>query len=165
MNRAMDALIEKERRKARAALLSWLLVIVPAGIGLAVWFTLRSLVLHALIVFEVSAWAWQAYDQFSFVFFGFVWLALVFVYQYMLYKQGMKGRMGASFRRLTAAMTAALLAAQLLLYAIGGTDMSVRTAFMMAAEAMIFAALLTARGRAAGKAGTASASEERKDGA
>jgi hypothetical protein len=131
-----DSIIQKERRKAYASLWSWLLTIVPAIIGLSIWFSLRSLVVHLLIVTKTSTWSWDAIDVFSFIGFGVIWLASVFFIQHMLYKGAIHGSHWIKLSKLCALMLTLLLLNQLILLALGGTELSMTEVVTYILEAL-----------------------------
>ncbi|CAM4071492.1 hypothetical protein L1N85_08745 [Paenibacillus alkaliterrae] len=128
----MDSIIEKERRKAHAMLLSCLLTILPSLIGLALWLSLRTLVAQILIISGISTWSWDAIQSFAFLSFGLLWLTSVFFFQFKLYKSGIQGQIWNMFTLINAVLVLLLLFTQVVLLLIGGLRFSTAEALIPA---------------------------------
>ncbi|WP_054026286.1 hypothetical protein [Bacillus sp. FJAT-28004] len=138
----MDSIIEKERRKAHAMLLSWLLTILPSLIGLALWLSLRTLVAQLLIISGISTWSWDAIQTFAFLSFGLLWLTSVFFIQFKLYNSGIQGQIWNKFMLINAVLIFLLLFSQVALFPIGGLQFSTSEALTILGEVVIAAMLL-----------------------
>lgn len=138
----MDSIIEKERRKSHAMLLSWLLTILPSLIGLALWLSLRTLVAQFLIISGISTWSWDAIQTFAFLSFGLLWLTSVFFIQFKLYKSGIQGQMLNNFMLINAVLILLLLFSQIAIFPIGGMQLSTSQTLTILGEAVIAAILL-----------------------
>jgi len=92
----MDDYMKMSSRKAKAGIYSYLLSFVTSGAGIYLWFEIRDLIADLLIVLHIDPSAWRAFDNFSFLLLGVLWLAFVFITQHAYQKSYLAG---ALFRR------------------------------------------------------------------
>ncbi|GGD89190.1 hypothetical protein [Paenibacillus nasutitermitis] len=92
----MDDYMKMSSRKAKAGIYSYLLSFVTSGLGIYLWFEMRDLISNLLIVLHINPSAWRAFDNFSFLLLGVLWLAFVFITQHAYQKSYLAGTL---FRR------------------------------------------------------------------
>jgi len=137
----MDPFLKRERRRANAALLSWVLVLVPAALGLAVWMSFHRTTEIALAVSEISIWSWDAIKTFAFIGYGLVWLAAVFLMQHLLYRSAVRNGLWSRMAQLNALLLLLLAGSHAVRFLLGASDMSVRALLQILLEAGLAAAL------------------------
>ncbi len=97
----MNSVTQANKNKVKMTILSYVASGVTGAVGLLNWMAMRQLVLALLVHSPIDKWSWRAIDNFSFVFFGMVWLSIVFFCQYFYLKGGEKGRFRHRFSAVT----------------------------------------------------------------
>ncbi|WP_165822309.1 hypothetical protein [Paenibacillus montanisoli] len=137
----MDPYLRQEKRKANAAFLSWLLVLIPSLLALLLWLSLQRVVDIMLVVSSVSTWSWDAIKTFAFIGFGLVWLAAVFLMQNLLYRSALRGMLISRILQLSALLLGLLACSQAIRYPLGEAEVSIRSVLPVVLEAVLAAAL------------------------
>jgi hypothetical protein len=138
----MDSFIQKERRKANASILSWLLCLVPSLIGIAVWLSLQQAVEMILAAGGISTWSWDAIQTITFLTFGLLWLAAVFFMQHKLFKSAVSGMIWNRFVLINLILLVLLLSSQVIRFLVGTAPLTAGVLLPLAGEALLCLILL-----------------------
>lgn len=101
-------------KKLIPQVISYLLASITGIIGIYDWFKLREMQKVIVVNSGVSVWSWRAFDLFTFLILGIVWLSLVLYSQYYYEKGYKKGKMLKNFSRITGFQLIILFVAHLI---------------------------------------------------